>query len=83
MSHDSARQQDKSKAMVAEGCERSTNKGGSRMIYSWKVNLDNWCKHVAAEDAQVTDSGVIVFYVDSKVVSAFREWVSVERLPSE
>ena len=53
------------------------------MIYSWKVNLDNWCKHVAAEDAQVTDSGAIVFYVDGKVVAAFRKWVSVERLPSE
>ena len=83
MSHDSERGQDKSEAMVAEGCQRSTNKGGWRMIYSWKVNLDNWCKHVAAEDVDVTDSGVIVFYVDSNVVAAFRDWSSIERLPSE
>ena len=54
------------------------------MIYSWEVVIGaGLIKHVAAEDAQVTESGVIVFYVDSKVVSAFREWVSVERLPSE
>ena len=70
--------------MVAEGCKRSTNKGGSRMIYSWAVVMDaGWTKHVAAEDAQVTDGGAIVFYVDGKVVHAFRDWSSIERLPSE
>lgn len=84
MSRDSERQQDKSKAMVTEGCERSISKGGSRMIYSWEVEIEKeQYIYVAAEVAQVTDSGAIVLLVNGKVVSAFREWVSVERLPSE
>ena len=53
------------------------------MIYSWKINLGNWCKHVAAEKLHVTHSGILMFYVDDKVVAAFRKWVSIERLPSE
>ena len=57
------------------------------MIYSWKVEIEKeeytYNSTVAAEDAQVTDSGAIVFYVDGKVVHAFWDWVSVERLPSE
>ena len=54
------------------------------MIYSWLIRInESQIVHVAAYDAQITDNGAIVFYVDSKVVAAFREWVSVERLPSE
>lgn len=84
MSNDSERQQDESEAMVAEGCERSINEGGSRMIYSWKVLVEgDYSICIAAEKLQVTDSGVIVFYVNGNVVYAFRKWVSVERLPSE
>lgn len=54
------------------------------MIYSWEVEIEKeQYIYVAAEVAQVTDSGAIVLLVNSKVVAAFSEWVSVERLPSE
>ena len=54
------------------------------MIYSWKVVVEgDYSICIAAEKLQVTDSGVIVFYVNGKVVHAFRDWSSIERLPSE
>lgn len=83
MSHDSERQQDKSKAMVAEGCQRSINEGGWRMIYSCKVcNKLVDVFNVSAERC-LTYHCIAEFYIGDNLVAAFRDWSSIERLPSE
>ena len=69
--------------MVAKGCERSINKGGPRMIYSWKVcNKLVDVFNVSAERCSTYD-GIAEFYIGDNLVAAFRDWSSIERLPSE